>query len=152
MKIKLFLTGLLLLSICLLCDAQSYDELSAIRFVISEQNQVFVPDSENVSLSNPTFQEAIDFIGSDATDSNQFIDEKYECRNFAADVKNNAFKQDMICGFVILNFSEGQHTVVAFNTTDKGLIFIEPQNDRLIRVEVGGYYEDWKIEGILIVW
>ena len=115
--------------------------------------------SENVSsanqtimLKNPTFQEMKDFILNDPTSRNMFVLNKYECRHFATNVINNAISQRIMCGFVLLCFDQGQHAVVAFNTTDRGLVFIEPQTDAAIEPKVGGTYQGQKINEILIAW
>jgi hypothetical protein len=57
-----------------------------------------------------------------------------------------------MCGFVLLCFDQGQHAVVAFNTTDRGLIYIEPQTDAAIEPKVGEKYEGKEIKEILIAW
>ncbi len=111
-----------------------------------------VSNNQTVILRNPTFQELRDFILKDPTSRKQFITNQYECRNFATDVVNNAFNQGILCGFVLLCFDQGQHAVVAFNTTDRGLIFIEPQTDAAIEPKVGGDYMGKKVEHVLIAW
>ncbi len=105
-----------------------------------------------IELKNPTFQELRDFILKDPTSRKQFVLNKYECRHFATDVVNDAVAEDLLCGFVLLCFDQGQHAVVAFNTTDRGLIYIEPQTDAAIEPKVGGKYEGKEIKEILIVW
>jgi hypothetical protein len=60
--------------------------------------------------------------------------------------------EGLVCGFVLLCFDQGQHAVVAFNTTDRGLIYIEPQTDAAIEPKVGGKYEGKEIKEILIAW
>ncbi len=46
----------------------------------------------------------------------------------------------------------GQHSVVAFDTTDRGLVYIEPQTDIVIEPLVSDMYEGQKIKEILIAW
>jgi len=108
--------------------------------------------NRTVTLKNPTFQEMKDFILKDTTSRKQFILNKYECRHFAADVNNNAEAAGIRCALVLLCYSNGQHAVVAFETTDRGLIYIEPQTDEAIRPEVGGTYQGEKILEIIIIW
>ena len=83
------------------------------------------------NLRDPTYQEALQFICSDQTDKNQY-DKSYTCVNFANDFINNALNKGYRCGYVITEFPETRHAIVCFNTSDKGLIFIEPQNDELV--------------------
>jgi hypothetical protein len=108
--------------------------------------------SPTIELKNPTFQELRDFILKDPTSRSQFVLNKYECRHFAAEVDNNAEAEGLRCAFVLLCFEQGQHAVVAFDTTDRGLVYIEPQTDAAIEPKVGGKYQGKEIKEILIAW
>ena len=108
--------------------------------------------NQTITLRNPTFQEMKDFLLKDPTSRNKFVLNEYECRHFATVVINNAISQGIMCGFVLLCFDQGQHAVVAFNTTDRSLIYIEPQTDAAIEPKVGGTYQGQKINEILIAW
>lgn len=113
------------------------------------------------NISDPTYNEAIRFIQLDQTNQNIYT-ENYTCENFAADFKNNAFKDGLRCGYVAVNFPEGGHAIVCFNTTDHGLIFVEPQYDQIVTLIVGGHYcqlnnfelPDWDdtIVRFIIIW
>ena len=109
-------------------------------------------DNQIIILKNPTFQELKDFILKDPTSRNTFVPNKYECRNFAIDVKNNADTAGLRCAFVLLCYNNGQHSVVAFNTTDRGMVYIEPQTDAAISPVIGGTYQGEQIIDILICW
>ncbi|MEM1573051.1 MAG: hypothetical protein QXY96_01060 [Candidatus Methanomethylicaceae archaeon] len=88
------------------------------------------------TIRDPTYEEVMEFIAMDQTDKNEYIQGKYECVDFAKDVKNNAFNKGYKCGFVLIFFPQGGHAVVCFNTTDKGLIFIEPQDDSIVDLKI----------------
>ena len=105
-----------------------------------------------IELKNPTFQDLRDFILKDPTSRKQFVLNQYECCHFATEVDNNAEAAGLRCGFVLLCYDQGQHAVIAFDTTDCGLIFIEPQTDAAIDVSVGGQYQGQEIKEILIAW
>jgi len=94
------------------------------------------------TVRDPTYREAIAFISLDQTDRNEYIEEKYICQNFAADVKNNAFQKGYRCGYVSVWFPDSGHAIVCFNTTDRGLIFIEPQSDEIMMLTIGKPYWD----------
>lgn len=113
-----------------------------------------VSTNRTVTLKNPTFQELKDFVLSDPTHRHAFIPNEYECRNFATDMINDAFHKGILAGFVLICYGPGlgQHAVVAFNTTDRGLIYIEPQTNAAINIKVGGTYQGMKIDQILIAW
>jgi len=108
--------------------------------------------SQAIALKNPTFQELKDFILRDPTSRNEFILNQYECRHFATEVNNNAEAEGLRCAFVLLCFDQGQHSVIAFDTVDRGLVYIEPQTDAAIHPEVGGKYKGKEIKEILIAW
>jgi hypothetical protein len=109
-------------------------------------------DNQEIILRNPTFQEMRDFILKDPTSRKAFVPNKYECRNFATDVNNDAEAAGLRCAFVLLCYKNGQHAVVAFDTTDRGMIYIEPQTDAAIQPKVGGKYQEQEILDILVCW
>ncbi len=94
------------------------------------------------TVRDPAYQEALQFVSSDPTDKNQYVPKRYTCTNFAADFKNNAFKVGYRCGFVLIEFPDSAHAIVCFNTTDYGIIFIEPQNDEITKLVIGQPYWD----------
>ena len=102
-------------------------------------------------LRDPTYAEAIAFIDSDRTDENEYTDD-YVCYDFTADFNTNAFQMGYRCGFVYIEFSKTAHAIACFNTTDGGLIYIEPQTDEIVDVAVGQLYLDKVIVKTGIVW
>jgi len=108
--------------------------------------------SQATELKNPTFEKVKDFILKDPTNRNEFVLNQYECRHFATDVNNNADAEGLRCAFVLLCFDQGQHAVIAFDTVDMGLVYIEPQTDVRIHPEVGSKYQGEEIKEILIAW
>jgi len=96
------------------------------------------------NIRDPTYNEAIYFINSDKTDENEYTDD-YVCWNFVADFKNNAFNAGYRAGDVYVEFVDSAHGITCFNTTDKGLIFIEPQGDRIVTLTIGEPYWDRNI-------
>lgn len=91
------------------------------------------------NIRDPAYNEALQFTRSDQTDKNAY-NASYTCLNFAADFKNNAFKARYRCGYVVIAFPSASHSIVCFNTTDRGLIFIEPQADEIVKLTVGQPY------------
>lgn len=93
-------------------------------------------------LRDPTYQEALQFIEIDQTDKNLYLDGEYTCTNFATDFRDNALKAGYKCGFVLVFSSDWNHALNCFNTTDYGLIFVEPQEDEIVTLTVGKPYWD----------
>jgi len=108
--------------------------------------------NQTITLKNPTFQELKVFILRDPTSRTKFVLDKYECRHFATNVDNNAEDSGLRCAIVLLCYETGQHAVVAFDTVDRGLVYIEPQTDAVIHPEVGGRYQGKEIREILTAW
>ena len=102
-------------------------------------------------IRDPTYAEAIAFINSDRTDENEYTDD-YVCYDFTADFDTNAFQMGYRCGFVYIEFPDSAHAIACFNTTDRGLIYIEPQNDEIVDVAVGRIYSGDLIVKMGIVW
>jgi regulator of replication initiation timing len=102
-------------------------------------------------LRDPTYDEAIAFTNSDKTDENEYTSD-YVCYDFTADFDSNAFQTGYRCGFVYIKFSDSAHAIACFNTTDRGLIYIEPQNDEIVTLTIGQTYLDYIIVDFGIIW
>jgi len=106
----------------------------------------FKPGQEQKAYSgyapqNPTYQEMKTFLAQDTTNLNKYAPDEYMCTDFAAAVNNNADAKDIRCAIVDVFYPEGYgHTIIAFETTDRGLIFIEPQFDQEVKLTVGQSY------------
>lgn len=92
-------------------------------------------------LRDPTYMEMQDFLARDRTSEEEYIDSGYTCLDFAANVKANAAKEGIRCAYVGLEYRGGSgHAIVAFDTTDRGLLFVEPQFDWEVDLEEGRRY------------
>ena len=84
----------------------------------------------NPAATDPTFDELIAFVRSDPTDTRDYIadgSKAYVCADFAEEVHNNAERMGIRAAWVGITFEntvEG-HAINAFNTTDKGLVYID---------------------------
>jgi len=84
----------------------------------------------NSDAQNPTFEELMLFLSNDDTDIWPYAPEYSEgkiCGWFAERVHNYAEKTGIKAAFVIINFIDewSGHALNAFNTLDKGLVFID---------------------------
>jgi len=92
-------------------------------------------------LRDPSYQEMEDFLALDKTSEQEYVGGEYICVDFTADVKANAAKEGIRCAYVAIEYRGGSgHAVVAFDTTDRGLVFIEPQFDWEVEPEIGKRY------------
>jgi uncharacterized protein YoxC len=96
-------------------------------------------------LRDPSYQEMREFLARDKTDEREYIIGKYVCRHFAADVKANAAKERIWSAYVHITMPGPGHAIVAFLTTDRGLVFIEPQLDAIANLVIGRSY--WESVG-----
>jgi hypothetical protein len=84
----------------------------------------------NESAHDPTYNEMLEFIDDDSTDANPYNPGSFVCADYAEQVQNNAEDHGLKCAFVYVTFSDKNecHACNAFNTTDKGLVFIDCTN------------------------
>lgn len=88
-----------------------------------------------VFLENPTFDEMCKFIENDKTNLNHYS-YSYVCEDFSKDVIRNAKMQGIKIGYVEIETADSYgHGIVAFNTIDKGVYFVEPQLDVVFSAE-----------------
>jgi hypothetical protein len=129
----------------------------------SPQGQQTPQNPNEYTLKNPTYQEMKTFLSQDPTNNNTYVEGQYVCVDFAAAVNNNAEAKDIRCAVVDIFYPDGYgHTIVAFDTTDRGLIYIEPQFDQEVKLTVGKSYSrlngftsaprDDTIQRYLVVW
>lgn len=84
---------------------------------------------QNSTAKDPTFQEMLNFLRADQTDKNDYLLDKFVCADFAEQVQNNAEMAGYNCAYVTVMFTDGVgHACNAFNTTDRGLVFIDCTN------------------------
>lgn len=78
-----------------------------------------------------TWLELNDFIASDHTNWHEYIPDVYNCVNYALDLRVSANAQNIQAwiAYVVFDPSEPGHTFVGFITSDKGIVFVEPQTD-----------------------
>jgi hypothetical protein len=84
----------------------------------------------NPDATNPTFEELVAFLKNDPTDTRDYIadgPDAYVCADFAEEVHNNAERAKIRAGWVGITFenTEEGHAINAFETTDKGLVYVD---------------------------
>jgi len=110
-------------------------------------------------IVQPSYSDVLAFIEEDDTDKQEYVSENYTfiCTDFTNRFINNFLKKGFFsCEAIIYLPENSSHSLVAINTTDKGLIFIDPQTDKVMTsLTVGDNYCDyinqdcnWKILSI----
>jgi len=81
----------------------------------------------NPNSTDVSYQQVINFIQSDDTDMYPYLEGTFTCGDYAEKVHNNAEAAGIKAGWVAIAFKNDSinHACNAFNTTDRGLIFID---------------------------
>jgi hypothetical protein len=99
---------------------------------------------DNPNATNPTYAELVAFIKEDSTDGHLYLILSYVCSDFAEDVHNNAEAAGIRAAWVGIDF-EGEdegHACNAFETTDKGLVYIDCTGEGFERL-LHGHPTSW---------
>jgi len=87
---------------------------------------------QNETAHDPTWDELMTFLKQDDTDRQQYQDGVFDCTQFAERLHNDAEQAGISAAFVTVfwyNNSTG-HALNAFQTTDKGLTFVDCTGSR----------------------
>jgi hypothetical protein len=110
------------------------DDLATVEAELEDtKTELSALQADPFYLHNPTFDEVISFLQEDKTDSNPYIEDEYVCIHFARDVNHNAEDQGIRCAFVDIRFPRSAHAIIAFDTTDQGLVYFDPVTDERVR-------------------
>ncbi|AEA48119.1 AN1-type zinc finger domain-containing protein [Archaeoglobus veneficus] len=78
------------------------------------------------NATDPTWDELISFLKKDDTDKLSYDYASFVCADFAEMLHNNAEAAGIRAGFVAIDFVDGiGHALNVFNTTDKGLVYVD---------------------------
>jgi len=106
-------------------------------------NGVIAGVGTGYDLRDPTYSEMSRFLREDDTDKNVYIEGTYTCTDYSADLNNNAAEAGYNAAYTYIEYPDGTgHAIVAFQTVDKGVIFIEPQYDEEVQVVIGSSYSE----------
>ncbi len=116
-------------------DSSGYDD--------GYNNGVIAGIGTGYDLRDPTYSEMKQFLREDATDNNEYIEGSYTCTDYSADLNNNAIQAGYNAAYAYIEYPDGTgHAIAAFQTVDKGLIFVEPQYDEEVQVVIGSSYSE----------
>lgn len=115
----------------------------------------------NPNAINPTWSKLKSFLGSDNTDQQTYSYTSFVCADFAEMLHNNAEAVGIRTAYVTIQLgpsdyypTSGGHALNAFETTDKGLVYIdctasidnhEGSDDKVVDVKVGKPYKPDKV-------
>jgi hypothetical protein len=92
---------------------------------------------DNKNAINPSMNELMAFLKYDQTDKRAYLPNKYVCAEFAETLHNNAEAYGYRCAWVKVGFIDDAsgHACNAFETTDKGIIYIDASNSTRVTCE-----------------
>ena len=134
-------------------------ELRAKIYLMENDIKILKEIGFKSGLKNPTLKILKEFIEKDDTDNYKYIKGKFTCINFANEFVKNFAKEGYYSCVTIIFFDHNNfsHALVAVNTRDVGLVYVEPQSDDILYdLKVGDDYCEkvrwncsWKIERIV---
>jgi len=81
---------------------------------------------ENPQAADVSWEQVKEFVMNDDTNSHTYIPGSFVCADFAALLHNRAEAAGIKAAYVSVEFAEGPaHALNAFNTTDRGLVYID---------------------------
>lgn len=101
-------------------------------------------------LKNPTSQELTNFLAGDKTNEKQQVDFQYDPVDFARELRENANEAGYRAAVVVVFLKAFPFYVNAFETQDKGLIYIDPQTDKQVTLKTGERY--WQQNDFDLPW
>ena len=114
----------------------------------------YITLKNNLNAKNPSWEELKSFLLNDKTDLIEYDFDKFVCADFAEMVHNNAEEAGIRAAFVSIWLGpcsyypmSGGHALNAFETTDKGLVFIDCTGffssmnaDKIVDLQLGEEY------------
>lgn len=115
---------------------KSLEEEKRLKQFYIEESKYYRTLETNIAI-NPRYKDVINFFRLDKTNENEWDEHSYDCTAFSNDIVKNAIDNNMFMCTVEIQWETGGHIIVAVNTSDKGLIYIEPQTDKVIDLHLG---------------
>jgi hypothetical protein len=120
--------------------AQAEEQAYAKGYTVGKAEGLKALEQYDLLLKKPSFDEVMAFIKEDGTDQMMVAN----CLTRAERLNNEAINHGIWCYVVLFNYFTGEsygfHAIVAFDTKDKGLIYIEPQTDDVVKCDIGVEY------------
>ena len=129
----------------------SYSVLGVNPFITRQTTQVnSLPVSTLNSANMPKpYAAVVAFLKSDETNEIQYQVGGFDCREYALFTWIHAIAAGFECVPVVVKLdAPTSHMIVAFDTTDRGIVFIEPQEDQEVFPDTWKKWEGTTILGL----
>jgi len=111
------------------------------------------------TLKDPTWEELRQFLEADDTETLVYLPDEFDCVGFALTLRDRTWRRGFRCAFVEVEFEGTEygnaHALTAFNTPDRGLIYVDDTGnsdgtgvDGIAYVEVGKPYGLISLKGV----
>lgn len=110
----------------------AFDNLTVYKYDLENDHTPLLPElTPTPSYRTASWAEISNFLNNDPTNLNTYDLNAYNCIDYAIDVVENAHLQGIKANIIAVDFvgQEDGHAFVEFDTSDAGVIYIEPQGD-----------------------
>jgi len=124
---------------------KSYQRLNVSYYKLLKQyddllNEYYEYKQKETIPLKASYEEVMDFIRRDKTDQLEYDAYTFDCSDFTATLLKNALKERIFGCPVQLEYPDSGHVIAAFPTHDRGMIYIEPQDDQEVFLRKGYSY------------
>jgi len=131
-------------------NAQTAAELMEELKLLQTSYDSLLKTTQQSGLINPTWEELQNFLLEDKTDEIPYALDEFDCNGFTITLRDNAWLRGFRSAFVAIGFGQNAagHAFNAFETTDKGIVYIEPQRDNVAYLEKGSIFATIPLDGV----
>ncbi len=112
--------------------------------------QKLIERLEQSALVDISWPELKEFLEQDDTDRLTYVEGSFDCSGFAITLRDSAARCGIRCAYVEIAFAvEGGHALDAFETTDRGLVYVDSTGaDRIAYVKLNEPYGVVSLDGV----
>ena len=105
---------------------------------------------EQSALEDVSWPELKEFLEQDDTDRLAYVEGSFDCSGFAITLRDSAARCGIRCAYVEIEFAvEGGHALDAFETTDRGLVYVDSiEADQIAYVKLNELYGVISLDGV----
>ncbi len=105
---------------------------------------------EQSALVDISWPELKEFLEQDDTDRLTYVENGFDCSGFAITLRDSAARCGIRCAYVEIEFFvEGGHALDAFETTDRGLVYVDSiEADQIAYVKLNELYGVISLDGV----
>ena len=124
------------------------DNLNQLKKTNNELNQEIKNLKNGSTYYKPSLSSVNEFLKENDVDEREYKDEDYTCVDYTFDLMEAGKKEGFETGFVYIYLysdnSNSAHSIAYFNTSDEGVVYVEPQTDTMLyELPKDEYY--WKL-------